>query len=378
MRNNPPTLLLAFVLLLSFPARSFAQSTTEKTISCDNFSIESAMRFIEMTKAAQGNTPPQEEEWQALFATEGYSNFFSACNNSQSWQQNIRNAFLLVSDKTQQAKVDSILSMPIGVETPFENFFVLNFQQTKERIDTLSQFIQQIDFTEIMRKSHLKAQQHLPTRVNELNPTFKKVYFLSWDPECRAWSNGIYVDINSFYAAGTEGMINLMAHELHHHYMSALLKDRYKRDSEDAAYDALLMMQQEGTADIINKQQMPVDELGAYKPDIVKMYNDDYFSTPQVLKQLDNLTTDYLAGKITEKEYKKARQCAHFGGHTTGDYMVFLIRDQLGLQVAIDCFADIAAFVHRYNEAAHKAGTYVFSDAFVQHIEKTCQELEQK
>ena len=55
--------------------------------------------------------------------------------------------------------------------------------------------------------------------------------------------------------------------------------------------------------------------------------------------------------------------------------MVFLIRNHLGLQTAIDCFCDIPAFVRRYNEAADKADTYVFSDAFVQYIDKVCQEM---
>lgn len=58
--------------------------------------------------------------------------------------------------------------------------------------------------------------------------------------------------------------------------------------------------------------------------------------------------------------------------------MVFLIRDQLGLQVAIDCFCDFPAFIRRYNEAAVKADTYVFSDTFVEHINKVCQEMEKE
>lgn len=370
------TQLISLLFLIGISANCLAQKNVNTGNINSDYSIESASRFIEMAKAAKDGQLPDDKEWHELFATEGYHQFFSACYDTPKWQSRIRNAFELVFDKKNSEALDSILT-PTAKANPFSrNYYVINFHQTRQHIDELYKFIHKADFTEIVKKAHLKARLHLPARINDLQPTFKKFYFVAWDPECRAWDNGIYLDINSFYQEGPEGMINLLAHELHHHYMDALLSDRYKRDSKDAALIALLANQQEGTADIINKQKMPTDKLGGYGPEIVKMYNDDYFSSPEVLKHLDKLTTDYLAGKITVEQYQEARKCAHFGGHTTGDYMVFLIRDQLGLQVAIDCFADFASFVRRYNEAAVKANTYVFSDTFVEHIEKVCAEME--
>lgn len=370
-------LSISFSVLMGISVKGFAQESVA-IIPQSEYSIESAEHFIKMTKATQNGTMPGEKEWKELFATEGYRHFFSACRDTLFWQDNIRKAFQIVFEPAQQTRLDSILSQPVNMDTPFENYFVINLYQTEKRIDELDKFIRHTDFQDIMRQGHVKALCHLPPHIHQLRPTFKKFYFLSWDPECRAWSNGIYLDINGVSINGTEDMINTIGHELHHHYMSALLNDRYHHDTNDAAFIALCTMQQEGTADIINKQKMPLDKMPPYGPDIVKMYNDDYFSTPEVLKQLDELTTDYLAGKISQKEYAKARNCAHFGGHTTGDYMVFLIRDQLGLQTAIDCFADISAFVHRYNEAAKKADTYIFSDAFVKHVDTICQEMEQE
>ena len=145
---------------------------------------------------------------------------------------------------------------------------------------------------------------------------------------------------------------------------------------DDAALQAIVRNQLEGAADLINKGTMPTDKLGAYGPDIVKMYNDDYFDSPNVLRQLDSLTCGYLAGTLDVKQYQAAAECAHFEGHTTGDYMVFLIRDQLGQQAAIDCLGDFSAFVQRYNEAARKADGYVFSETFVSHIDSIWSDLQ--
>ena len=186
----------------------------------------------------------------------------------------------------------------------------------------------------------------------------------------------VFFDINQVSEDGVQGFVNTAAHELHHHYMDMIWDKRYPTDSDDPALTALVYNQMEGTADLISKPDMPVTKLGLYGPEIVKMYNDDYAASPAVLSRLDSLTCGYVSGKVSAKDFEAAAECAHFGGHTTGDYMVFLIRDQLGLQAAVDCFCDIPAFVRRYNEAAAKAGTYVFSDTFVQYIDKICKEME--
>lgn len=370
------SLLAGLFFLLLSPTTISAQLNKEIEQACKNYSIESAVRFVEMAGEAQTGLLPDEEAWRRLFATEGYRSFFSECSDSLEWQQNIKTAFQVVFDKAQQARLDSVVSQPLNGEEPFLNYFIVNFNSLKGRLDALSTFIHHTDFSVLLHKAHAKALQHLPSRVNDLHPTFMKLHFLSWDLEARAWSNGIYFDLNTCYEDGEEGLVNTMAHELHHHYMNTLLEDRYKKDIEDAALWALAVNQMEGMADIINKQKMPAETMGLYGPGIVKMYNDDYYASPEVLKQLDNLTCDYLAGKITKKQYEQARECAHFGGHTTGDFMVFLIRDQLGLQAAIDCFCDYPAFVRCYNEAAVKAGTYVFSETFVGYIDKVCKEME--
>lgn len=114
---------------------------------------------------------------------------------------------------------------------------------------------------------------------------------------------------------------------------------------------------------------MPLESLAPYGDNMLKIYNDDYFSTPTVLAELDSVTVAYLDKKIPEKKYRSsAMSCAHFGGHTTGDFMVFLIRDRLGLDAVTDSFCDLEKFVKNYNKAARLADTYQFSNRFINHI----------
>ena len=44
----------------------------------------------------------------------------------------------------------------------------------------------------------------------------------------------------------------------------------------------------------------------------------------------------YLDGSLSMTQYRKAQYCAHMDGHTTGDYMTFLIRKHFGLKAAIE------------------------------------------
>lgn len=41
------------------------------------YSVESAIRFIDMARAAEQGKMPAEADWQSLFSTQGYHAFFS-------------------------------------------------------------------------------------------------------------------------------------------------------------------------------------------------------------------------------------------------------------------------------------------------------------
>ena len=371
----------AFVILsLSLCIGLVFFSCTQKTmpVEGEEYSIESAQRFMEMARQAMDGTQPTDEDWRALFATKGYHTFFQVWNwtDSTEWQRNIRNGFDLAFNPARKAQLDSIVARPLGEESSDEDFFTYNFYLTKQRFNELYEFIHTADFGQVMQQAHERVLQFLPAGADTLDLPPMKCYYLAFDPEGRTGNGVIFYDYNTAFEDGPEGLVNGIAHELHHQYMGLLMNARYHRDCDDAALQAIVRNQLEGAADLINKGTMPTDKLGAYGPDIVKMYNDDYFDSPNVLRQLDSLTCGYLAGKLDAKQYQAAAGCAHFEGHTTGDYMVFLIRDQLGQQAAIDCLGDFSAFVQRYNEAARKADAYVFSETFVSHIDSICSDLQ--
>lgn len=78
-----------------------------------SYSIESAVRFIELARAAEQGKQPSEADWEALFATKGYQSFFSIRTDWKEWQQNIRKAFTTVFDPACRAMADSIALQPM-------------------------------------------------------------------------------------------------------------------------------------------------------------------------------------------------------------------------------------------------------------------------
>lgn len=338
-----------------------------------DLSFESATRFIDMAKAATEGRMPTDADWNELFATKGYHTAFAERYDSLEWKQSIRDAFMLVFDNNKMAIVDSIVGLPM--EKRDEQFyFVYNFKNMKDHVSEMHSFIHHTDFVKMVRRGNALAKRHLPKPYRDIQPKFQNFFFVAWDPESRAW-DGTFIDIYSFYSEGRRGMVRVLGHEMHHHYFAALLEKKYTKDTQDPALIAIYRMQNEGTADLINKREMPATRLGAYDEEVVKIYNADYLSSPSVLAELDSLTCGYLDGSLSKKQYRKAQYCAHMDGHTTGDYMTFLIREYFGLKAAINCLGDFPAFVRLYNEAARKFGTYVFSDRFVKHIEKETEKM---
>ena len=57
-------------------------------VESEEYSIESAQRFMEMARQAMDGTQPTDEDWRALFATKGYHTFFQVWNWTDSTEWN--------------------------------------------------------------------------------------------------------------------------------------------------------------------------------------------------------------------------------------------------------------------------------------------------
>lgn len=361
--------LILCTLLLSFGTSGIMASGSELPKNRFIVDTSSAAKYVEMAKNRQTGVIPTSEDWDSLFSTKAYKVFLeNTFWDKSEFKKNVKDAFEIAFDPNRTQECDSLIKI-LEVSDNELPFYVSTAKSIRDNLTSYYSFLNNIDLDSVITAADDRARDLLPKRGKGIDPEISPIYFIVWDLECRSLDSGIYLDLNSFLQGGRQAAIEVLAHEMHHFYMNPLMGSRYKSDIKDAAARTLLYNMMEGTADIINKKNMPLESLAPYGDNMLKIYNDDYFSTPSVLAGLDSITVAYLDKKISEKKYRSsAMSCAHFGGHTTGDFMVFLIRDRLGLDAVIDSFCDLEKFVKNYNKAARLADTYQFSDRFINHI----------
>ncbi len=366
---------LVILLSILFGINLFVQAKAPTNFSVD---VTSAKLYLDMANKANKGEMPSEEEWNTLFSSPAYIELFNNVKwNKREFKNNVREAFNITYDPLKDNVRDSIVSTLNDIElTDLDTelpLFVSTAISIKDNLNAYTEIIDNLNIDNVIEEADSLAMSLLPNQGNGITPEPCPIYFIVWDLECRALGDALFLDVNTFFHDGLQAATEALAHEMHHFYLMPVFNTVYKDDVMDGAVLALVHNMREGVADILNKKEMPLKSLAPYGDKMLMMYNDDYAATPQTLEKLDTVTCEFLDGNLNMEQYfQKAFECVHFEGHTTGDYMVFLIRDQLGLDSVIDCVGNIETFVENYNKAAERAGTYKFSDRFTQHIHDVC------
>lgn len=349
----------------------FAEAKTPSNFQID---ITSAKLYLDMAHKATGGNMPTDAEWDSLFVSPAYKVLFNIVNwDKDEFEDNVRNAFEIVYDQSKKATLDSIAGQLDNIElAKLETelpLFVSTALSIRNNLQKYYDIINSLDIDNVIDQANSLALTLIPNNGSGIVPEACPIYFIVWDLECRTLGDALFLDVNTFFHDGLQAATEVLAHEMHHFYLMPVFNSVYKEDIMDGAVVALVNNMREGVADILNKKEMPLKSLAPYGEQMLAAYNADYENSPQVLALLDSATCDFLDGKIDLEQYfKKAFECSHYEGHTTGDFMVFLIRDQLGIDAVIESVGNLDAFVDNYNKAAEKAGTYKFSDRFTEHI----------
>lgn len=354
--------------------------TISKAQTSSNFKVDisSAKLYLDMAQKASNGQMPSDEEWDSLFISPAYKALFRLVNwDKKEFKDNVREAFDIAYNPSRIADRDSVAAALNDIELAHLDselpLFVSTALSIKDNLDSYTSVINNLNIDNVVDEANTLAMSLLPDNGCGITPQACPIYFIIWDLECRSLGDTLFLDVNTFFHDGPQSATESLAHEMHHFYLSPVFESVYKDDIMDGAVLALANNMREGVADILNKKEMPLKSLAPYGDKMLAIYNEDYAATPQTLQQLDAITCEFLDGKLDMEQYfEKALGCAHFEGHTTGDYMVFLIRDQLGLDAVIASVGNIETFVDNYNRAAEKAGTYKFSDRFTKHIHDIC------
>ncbi|QSE98965.1 DUF5700 domain-containing putative Zn-dependent protease [Fulvivirga lutea] len=332
-----------------------------------NFTTESAVKAIEIAKLLQANKNVSDEEWESLFNSEGYSNYL-IYSNSPSQKREIKAAVETVFNPAYEDKLDSLMNIPLLMDQDyFKLSLIRNFRDLKNNFDKAQIFLESTDFNELITSGDSLARTYLPKRVLDSLPKLYDIHLILSDPDAKVMENAIVFDLNMALNRGTDDLIKIIAHEFHHNYR-ALTAKRY----EHPLMIQLNKIHQEGVADLIDKDEPPIQKLSLYPKTIIDMYNSDYENTPKKLKNLDLLTNTFLNQEIDSLTYYgRLENFFAFGGHTNGFYMSLKIAKKKNLQILIDNYDDPIQFIEIYNEVTQEsAGDHVFSSEFIDYLKK--------
>ena len=354
--------------------------TILKAQTSSNFKVDisSAKLYLDMAQKASNGQMPSDEEWDSLFVSPAYQALFKTVDwNKNEFQDNVREAFEIAYNPSKITVRDSITATLNDIELAQLDselpLFVSTALSIKDNLNSYTSIINDLNIDNVVDEANVLAMSLLPDNGRGITPQACPIYFIVWDLECRSLGDALFLDVNTFFHDGPQSATESLAHEMHHFYLMPVFDSVYKNDIMDGAVLALVHNMREDVADILNKKQMPLKSLAPYGDKMLAIYNEDYASTPLTLQQLDDVTCDFLEGEINMEQYfQKAFECVHFEGHTTGDYMVFLIREQLGIDAVVESVGNLETFVDNYNKAAEKAGTYKFSEKFTRHIHDIC------
>ena len=99
-----------------------AQNLSEKGLKC---TTETAEHLIYMMKAASDGIMPTEQDWENLFALDGYKTAFSKRKDAQEWHNNIKNAFLIQFDANRKTELDSIVGVGVNFNSQKTNLILV-------------------------------------------------------------------------------------------------------------------------------------------------------------------------------------------------------------------------------------------------------------
>jgi hypothetical protein len=167
---------------------------------------------------------------------------------------------------------------------------------------------------------------------------------------------GVVIDLDHVYEEG--GLVELLAHEFHHSYLSAMSNLRTPDgDSATALYFALAHMRNEGIADLIDKPYPLSYPKSTVMSAYAKRYNEAYARTPAVIHSIDSALV--VAADDSTKLAAVGRRVNELlpsSGHYNGSYVAREIYETFGVDSLYPGVHNFFAFLRTYASAEAKRG----------------------
>lgn len=342
------TLHITFYLFLSIS--SFGQK----------LNFEAIDRYFSITDSLRQNIPLSDKSWNELLSYKGVELYIK--NNAldpqtlKAYKRDLEIAYL--------PKKDSVLNERLKQIEKY--FFVWVFNNYKTQEKELKNYYQKIKANPQMYLDSLYANGYsmLPKKMQKKadNTT---IYFIPIMNDAVAEEHDVIFTLYGAYHYDRLKYGALGGHELHHVLRKNKSLDNSEKDKY--LYEALTLLLNEGSADLIDKKYTALKEC----PQDLAYFDYLMEVSPNALAALDTTIMAHIddVTKISEQDLPNI---VPMSGHIPGCYMATIIDRNRFRKELIANIDDPIKFVLLYNKAAKidKEKPFVFSDKTISYLKK--------
>jgi hypothetical protein len=309
--------------------------------------------FWEIYDLLRQGREPDENHWARLASTGGYAKL------GKRLVETLRGQMRLAYLPSRRVERETLLQRNDPSAAT-----VRHLLRAAEERARCPEILRLLDFASIVEAARARALPHLPTAAAAIRER-PPVYLVIYQPTAHANNDALEIDVFFADAAGREGLVTVVAHELHHFFALRLrrVKDPPEDDDRFGVSVVLDRLALEGTADMVDKQRSPVSFPFPGSEDYRKTFQAEYTSAPARLAAVDAVICRAARRAATWRQADEAMR-AHLwdNGHPVGFYMANVIKDALGREALLASVGDPFEFFAQFNKAARKAkGSHVFS-----------------
>ncbi len=298
--------------------------------------------FWELMDTLAANQEPSNALWNSLFATPGYKTLTDIEFPISYIKSYMRHGVMPSVQPSYQEWVS---------KGYWDTVFPYHMRQVYQHRDEIMEFVGVIDDPAFIENAIDLAKTYWPNQ--DIPEGFPPISFLFFSMDARGYDPVI---LDLFYALDKYrkgGLVELIAHEIHHFYRNTVLDFEYpSEDHPDfVVVHTLNQVHLEGMADQIDKVHSLANP---YYARMNERYHRNLKGTPNDMRRLDSLLAIYphLPDSAKAKTAEQIANSTPNSGHPMGYSMAYSMLKEKSLDYVLKNVGNPFRFFIRYNDMA--------------------------
>jgi hypothetical protein len=341
-------LLLSAVLSPPVTCRLAAQTATpqgEPPLPVTGLDFSGVDAFWPVADLLMKDVEPSDAQWSTLFSTVGYRLSLRMVGTTRSDME-------IALKPSMRAVFDSVSRLDTDQAGRVKHIARAATHRTE-----LAAYRDSITRALPVQEAIARAARFLPSGATDGKEPPLVAFAIFRDDAYSLGPRQIIVDLDHVLIEG--GLTDLMAHEFHHSYLSALNRVAFPPQSDAAAplVRALNNARNEGIADLIDKPYPLHYDKSPGMAAYARRYNEAYARTPQVIRSIDSALAVAADDSTKLRDVgQRVAQLLPSNGHYNGSYVAREIHETFGVDSLFPGVANPFAFWRAYGEAEVKHG----------------------